>query len=200
LALIYAVNPFGPDHQSSEHDPYYEAEMIALRYEKYGKRLSALGLVKPQEATVLNEEKVKFALYTQYAYAAVDTLDVCQFVYGPGWQLLGMEELAELWHAVTGEEITIAELQRIGARRLNMLRAFNAREGLTRDDDTLPQRLFVQPLAGGPTRGVTLDVPEFEAALDSYYRLAGWDVRTGNPLPQTLRELDLEWLVTPVAE
>ncbi len=24
LALIYAVNPFGADHQSSEHDPYYE--------------------------------------------------------------------------------------------------------------------------------------------------------------------------------
>ena len=24
LALIYAVNPFGADHQSSEHDPMYE--------------------------------------------------------------------------------------------------------------------------------------------------------------------------------
>jgi aldehyde:ferredoxin oxidoreductase len=76
-----------------------------------------------------------------------------------------------------------------------MMRVFNAREGLTRDDDTLPQRLFAQPLAGGPTNGVTLDTKEFEAALATYYRLAGWDVRTGNPLPQTLRDLDLGWLV-----
>jgi aldehyde:ferredoxin oxidoreductase len=75
-----------------------------------------------------------------------------------------------------------------------MLRAFNAREGLTRDDDTLPQRLFAQPLAGGPTNGLALDVAEFEAALTGYYRLAGWDAHSGNPLPETLRELDLAWL------
>ncbi len=28
LALIYAVNPFGADHQSHEHDPFYEPETI----------------------------------------------------------------------------------------------------------------------------------------------------------------------------
>ena len=30
LGLIYAVNPFGADHQSSEHDPYYEEGVVIL--------------------------------------------------------------------------------------------------------------------------------------------------------------------------
>ena len=30
LGLIYAVNPFGADHQSSEHDPYYEEGVADL--------------------------------------------------------------------------------------------------------------------------------------------------------------------------
>jgi aldehyde:ferredoxin oxidoreductase len=32
-----------------------------------------------------------------------------------------------------------------------------------------------------------------EGALDEYYRLAGWDVATGNPTPDTLARLGLEW-------
>ena len=31
LALIYAVNPFGADHQSSEHDPYYEEGVATIQ-------------------------------------------------------------------------------------------------------------------------------------------------------------------------
>ena len=33
LGLIYAVNPFGADHQSSEHDPYYEEGVEDLNLE-----------------------------------------------------------------------------------------------------------------------------------------------------------------------
>ena len=29
----------------------------------------------------------------------------------------------------------------------------------------------------------------------NYYRQMGWDEETGKPLPETLRELDLEWLI-----
>ena len=44
LGLIYAVNPFGADHQSSEHDGVYEGD-----FEYYEERLAALGLTEPQE-------------------------------------------------------------------------------------------------------------------------------------------------------
>jgi len=193
LALIYAVNPFGADHQSSEHDPNYTPELVASSPEKYGKRAADIGLTNPQPENVLNAAKVEYALKTQYAYSALDTADVCQFVFGPAWQLLGMEDLAGVITAVHGEETTVADLQRLGARRLNMLRAFNAREGITRERDTLPKRLF-EPLDGGPSNGKAVDRSEFEAALETYYEMAGWDPITGNPPRETLENLDLGWV------
>jgi aldehyde:ferredoxin oxidoreductase len=198
LAVIYAVNPFGADHQSSEHDPNYTPELVAESPEKYGKRAADIGLTDPQPEEALNAAKVKYALTTQYAYSALDTADVCQFVFGPGWQLLGMEELAKVITAVTGEETTIADLQTLGARRLNMLRAFNAREGITREQDTLPKRLF-EPLEGGPSDGKAVDRQQFEAALEMYYEQAGWDPVTGNPTAETLDELGLGWLKAELA-
>jgi len=198
LALIYAVNPFGADHQSSEHDPNYEPEAFETSYEKLGVRMAALGLTDPQDPMVLNAEKVKFALQTQYAFSAMDTVNVCQFVYGPGWELLGPAELAAVVTAITGVETTVDSLQEIGARRLNMLRAFNAREGLTRAEDTLPRRLFDEPLQGGMSDGVVVDEAEFDAALDEYYRQAGWDVETGNPTRETLEGLELAWIADEI--
>jgi len=198
LALIYAVNPFGADHQSSEHDTSYEPELIETSPDGYGARMAELGLTEPQEPDVLNPEKVRFALRTQYAYSALDTEDVCQFVYGPGWQLMGMQELADVVTAVTGVETTVDGLLEIGARRLNMLRAFNAREGLTREQDTLPRRLFDEPLQGGMSDGVAVDEAEFLTALDEYYRLAGWDVETGVPQRATLEALGIGWIADEI--
>ncbi len=193
LAVIYAVNPFGADHQSSEHDPGYTPEVVASSPDKYGKRMADIGLTDPQPEDVLNEAKIEFALKTQYAYSALDTADACQFVFGPAWQLLGMEELAGVISAVHGEELTVSDLMTLGARRLNMLRAFNAREGITREQDTLPKRLF-EPLEGGPSDGKALDRDQFEAALNTYYEMAGWDPVTGNPTAETLDGLGLGWL------
>ena len=74
-----------------------------------------------------------------------------------------------------------------------MLRSFNAREGITRERDTLPKRLF-EPLVGGPTDGLAVDRVKFDAALDMYYEQAGWDPVTGNPTRETLENLELGWI------
>ena len=105
---------------------------------------------------MLNEEKVRFALTTQYVYSALDSLDLCQFVYGPAWQLYDTEQIVEAVRLVTGwEDFTVEELLKLGQRRLNLLRAYNAREGIGREDDRLPKKLY-QALTGGPTDGVKL--------------------------------------------
>jgi aldehyde:ferredoxin oxidoreductase len=189
LGLIYAVNPFGADHQSSEHDPGYMPQSDARSLQ----RLAAIGLNSPQKPKVLNEAKIEFALKTQYSYSAADTLDLCQFVYGPSWQLFDVGDMAAVHQAVTGWETSIDDVQEIGRRRLNMLRAFNAREGLDREQDTLPKRLFKEPLEGGRSNGIVLDRAEFEAALDQYYAMAGWDDR-GVPTRATLESAGLGWI------
>jgi aldehyde:ferredoxin oxidoreductase len=194
LALIYAVNPFGADHQSSEHDPMYVPDPDNNNDNLYLRRLKMLGLVDPQKGWIMNEEKVKYAYRTQLNYSFLDTATLCQFVWGPAWTLYGPAEEVAMLKAVTGWDITIDEIQQIGERRLNMLRAFNAREGAGRDQDTLPKKVLTQPLKGGKSDGRLVKPEELEFALNEYYRIAGWDTATGTPTKEKLAELGLEWI------
>jgi aldehyde:ferredoxin oxidoreductase len=90
--------------------------------------------------------------------------------------------------------VDLDELQTLGERRLNMLRAFNAREGLDRKNDTLPEKFFKRALIGGPSDGWKVDAGEFEASLDKYFELSSWDVKTGLPTKSKLAELGLGWV------
>lgn len=191
LGVIYATNPFGADHQSSEHDPVYSKRAYENVYHKF---LSQIGLDKPQSSKAMNPEKIEFALKTQYTYSAADTVSVCQFVFGPGWQLFGPQDMADLQSAATGWDVTVDEIQEIGRRRLNLMRALNAREGLKRDKDTLPKKLFKKALEGGRSDGMSIDNEEFEHGLDMYYEQAGWDVESGVPTRETLTEMEMAWV------
>jgi len=189
LGLIYAVNPFGADHQSSEHDPYYEEGVADLNLN----RLKLIGLSEPQPSLSLTPEKVRFAYLTEVFYSMVDSLELCQFVWGPAWTLYGPQETADFLHYVTGWDVTIDELMAVGERRLNMFRVFNAREGLTREADKLPKKFFKALKGAGPTAGGALTHAEIESAKDVYYNLAGWTT-DGIPTAQTLAKLDLAWV------
>lgn len=189
LALIYAVNPYGADHQSHEHDPSYEGD-----YESYADRLAPMGLTKPQKPQSLGPEKVNFARKTQHFYSMMNSVTVCQFACGPAWQLYGPEDVVKMVQTVTGWDVSLEELQTVGERSLNMQRAFNAREGINRDRDALPEKFFKKGLNGGPSDGWKVERDQFEAALEEYYRQSGWDVETGTPTRQTLKRLGLGWV------
>ena len=144
----------------------------------------------------LSDDKVRFAYRTQCFYSALDTLGLCQFVWGPTWQLYGPSETVELVRAATGWDATLEELVRAGERKMLLMRAFNAREGIGKSADTLPKKLFT-PLTGqGPTAGVALTTEEFERARETYYRMAGYDPATGHPTKAKLEELGIAWAGT----
>ena len=188
LGLIYAVNPFGADHQSSEHDPYYEEGVADLNLN----RLKMIGLGEPQPGYSLTPEKVRFAYLTEVFYSMLDSAELCQFVYGPAWTLYGPAETVEMINAVTGWDITVDELMEVGKRRLNLFRTFNAREGLDRQADKLPKKFYKQLQGAGPTAGMALTHDEIESAIDEYYKLAGW-TNDGVPTRETLQKHDIEW-------
>ncbi|MDP2965326.1 MAG: aldehyde ferredoxin oxidoreductase family protein [Pelolinea sp.] len=183
LGLIYSVNPFGADHESSEHDPFY-----TFASDDY----SSLGLLNPQPYDAMNFEKIKFSLYTQYLVSVNDTLCVCNFVYGPVWHLYKSNDLVEIINVITGWNVSLWELMLIGKRRLNLMRAFNAREGVGREADTFPEKMS-KPLSGGPTDGIFIPREKILDAQDQYYEMAGWD-KEGKPTRSTLEELGLGWL------
>jgi aldehyde:ferredoxin oxidoreductase len=189
LALIYAVNPFGADHQSSEHDWMYEKGIAS---DLYLGRLATMGLTEAQEPMSLGSGKVKFAYLGQAFYSMMDALDLCQFVYGPAWCLFGPVETTAMVKAVTGWNVTIEELIQVGLRRINLMRTFNAREGFSRKEDNLPKKIF-KPLGGtGPTGGIVIGREEFENALTLYYQMHGW-TDNGVPTLDSLKKSGIEW-------
>jgi aldehyde:ferredoxin oxidoreductase len=115
------------------------------------------------------------------------------------WQLLSSAGLCalyaqfdtppvvELLRPVTGWDIDWDEGLRAGRRILTLRQAFNVREGLGPDDFRLPKR-FEEPLTTGPAAG--FDIP-FDQLREEYFQAMGWDPQTGRPLPETLRDLDL---------
>ena len=188
LGLIYAVNPFGADHQSSEHDPYYEEGVADLNLN----RLKMIGLGEPQPGYSLTPEKVRFAYLTEVFYSMLDSVELCQFVFGPAWTLYGPAETVEMIRAVTGWDVTLDELMEVGYRRLQLFRTFNAREGLGRKDDRLPKKFFKALQGTGPTAGFALTHEEVDSAIDHYYKLAGLTA-DGAPTRETLKKHDIEW-------
>jgi len=182
LGLIYAVNPFGADHQSSEHDPSYEG---------YPVRMAEIGLTDPQPSDNLNREKVRFAMITQHLYSALDSAGMCQFVFGPAWHLYGPDQTLEAVRLITGWDMSMDEFIKVGERRLNMMRLFNAKAGFSRTEDMLSKKFF-KALQGGASDGVKLTVEEIETAKDIYFEMSGWDLKSGNPSTQKLAELGIE--------
>jgi aldehyde:ferredoxin oxidoreductase len=183
LGLVYAVNPFGADHQSCEHDPAYNF---------YPDRARQLGLEQPQPELALNDEVARYAFVTQCLYSCLDSLDICQFVFGAGWQLYDPDQLVETVRAVTGWDVSLPELLKVGEKRIHLMRLFNLRAGVGAEADRLPDKIF-QPLSGGKSDGRRLDPVQFEQARQSYYRLAGWDPEQGAPDRQRLEALGLGW-------
>ncbi|HEY3361139.1 MAG TPA: aldehyde ferredoxin oxidoreductase family protein [Methanosarcina sp.] len=84
-------------------------------------------------------------------------------------------------------EISPAELLKIGERIYNLERTYNLKAGFTWEDDTLPERLFINE---GDDKGYGLPRQEFEAAIQEYYHYRGWD-KKGVPTPEKLKKLGL---------
>jgi aldehyde:ferredoxin oxidoreductase len=95
--------------------------------------------------------------------------------------------------AVTGWNVSNWELLKAAERTLNMARAFNAREGFTAADDTLPDRFF-DPLQGGTLKGKKLDHGQFFETRDITYDMLGWDRQKASPKRWKLLELGLGWV------
>jgi len=113
--------------------------------------------------------------------AVEDSLIICKFV---GFAL-GFDFQIRFLRAVTGrDDLTIAELVKIGERIYNLERLFNVQEGFTRIDDNLPERFLKEHLPGG--RIVPLD-----KLLDEYYHVRGWD-DNGIPTNEVLEKLNLK--------
>jgi len=125
--------------------------------------------------------------------ALYDVLGICKF----SRHMFFLEGLPELVAAQTGLSLTAAELLTVGERVYNLARAFNVREGFTREHDHLPKRVLEEPIPEGPSAGDRVSYEELQAMLDDYYQARGW-TRAGVPLKAKLVSLDLDSIAEEV--
>jgi len=187
VGLGYAISEIGADHLTSVHDP-----MIANPESAGFKGAAALGIeaIPPRE---LSDRKARNYYILENWNSAEKVLGLCFFGPTPR-SFIQVDEVVSMVRAATGWDVTAQDILRIGERATNLARAFNVREGFTRTDDTLPERLF-QPLENGALAGVAIPKAEFEQTLTALYRLKGWNPETGAPTREQLRELGVEWAV-----
>jgi aldehyde:ferredoxin oxidoreductase len=185
LAISYATSNRGACHLQAEHDDIFEDEKWLCPEIGLDKTLTH------RDRLYLGKDKAKLVKIAGDLWALYDSLIVCKFTAYPEGGI-GIKRLAEIVANATGWDITINDLMTVGERAFNLCRAFNVREGITRKDDVLPERLM-EPLPEGPYKGETISLNMLNRALDDYYEFRGWHKQTGIPSEKKLTELNLKY-------
>ncbi|MCJ2533444.1 MAG: aldehyde ferredoxin oxidoreductase family protein [Candidatus Thermoplasmatota archaeon] len=125
----------------------------------------------------------------QELFTVLDCMVLCKFgarnAFANSW-----DNLAMLVNAATGHGYDVDGLRQVGERVWTLERLFNLREGLSKKDDTLPDRLFTVPIHDGPSKGAVVNRTDFESELEAYYAVWGWSPE-GIPTPETIERLGL---------
>lgn len=172
IALGYATANRGACHLEAFSHPFERAlTMPDLGIDKIMDRFSAEG-------------KGEMVAKAQHLMMLFDSAALCKFTMNGG---VTPTVLARWITLATGLEWTAEELIKCGERIFNMKRLFDVRCGITRKDDTLPDRILKQPRGSG---GAADNLPPLEEMLDQYYEYRGWDAN-GIPKEEKLRELGL---------
>ncbi|MCK5924214.1 MAG: aldehyde ferredoxin oxidoreductase C-terminal domain-containing protein, partial [Methylococcales bacterium] len=122
----------------------------------------------------------------QNSAAVIDSLVYCKFAN----MAVAEEFFARTLTAVTGLPFSADDLMKVGERVWNLERLYNLREGFSKEDDTLPDRLLNEPIAEGPSAGFTVKLAPM---LEDCYQFRGWD-EDGVPMAGKLAELGLDEL------
>jgi aldehyde:ferredoxin oxidoreductase len=186
VGIGYAISEIGADHLVVTHDPALaDPDSLSFKNSRF------LGITAALPPRSLSDEKMNCFFILERWNSLEKAIGFCFFGPAPRSLILPEEVIAAV-NAATGWNITLKEALLIGERATNMARVFNMREGFSRKDDTLPDRLF-QGLQNGPLAGKPIPRDEFSQALTTLYRLKGWDPETGWPTQERLQELSLGW-------
>lgn len=174
MAIVYATSPRGACHNQSD---YFLAEV--------GQIESSIGLESfDRHAGV---EKVANIVKHQDWRTFFNSLVLCFFSNISPGTVLG------LVNAACGFEWEIPDLLLAGERGWNLKRMINYRLGVRKHHDCLPKTIL-SPYQDAQLNGDAF-VPDFEAMLQAYYRVRGWDENTGFPTDEKLHSLGLEFAI-----
>jgi len=152
MGLQYGTSPRGACHLTAT---FYKPELA--------------GIIPPEQV----EGKAKLLVEWEDRMTIFDTLILCRFFR----DLVQWDDIITIIEATTGIKYTQDELRKMANDITTLRRMISMREGLTKKDDILPQRLFEEPRKDD---GKVVSKDEFFYMLHEYYTLRGWD-REGIP-------------------
>ncbi len=157
--------------------------------------------------------KVQFVHYFESLFSAINSLDTCLFTsyaflmeavvvkYTPNFlirffmkntpgltfMLIDVSMYSKFFEAITGIKCSPKDMLKVGHRIHTLERYMNTREGISRKDDSLPERYLNEGRTNDPKKRT---VP-LEKMLIKYYKIRGYD-DNGIPTHKTLKKLDID--------
>jgi len=163
MALAYATADRGADHNRA----------WPVGYDAFGK-----------DDPFTPEGKAKSCQLDQIRTSVKWSTTMCDFLAA------NLELCARLINAACETNHTKDTLKVVGRRIWTMARLFNYREGFSRKDDTMPPRIYLDPMPEGNSKGKVVSEQDFKKMLTEYYGIWGWDEQ-GRPTQATIQELGL---------
>ncbi len=116
-----------------------------------------------------NQVRGKAKLFVDYEdkMTLFDALILCRFYR----DLITWKDLQEIVKSSCGLSLNKKGLKITASGIINLARAFNQREGVTKKEDKLPRRFYREVLQ---ETGKTIQAKDLEFMLKDYYQLRGW--------------------------
>ncbi len=178
LAFTYAYDPTPGRHTAASID------MIEIgSIKKFQKGLKLPDGWKKNEMKWIKGQKI-----TTCFYQALCCAGLCSFS-----TLFGPYPFLDIINSLTGWNITVDECLNIGLRIQTLRQAFTLREGINIANNKLPGRVIGDPPdERGPTKGISVNYQNY---YEGFCTEMGWNPENGYPLKETLRDLDLEFVI-----
>lgn len=158
MGLKYAIGPYGPDHSRAD-----------AGFLIYGN--PDLGIEQIEEPTPYDVARA--VVITEDFTEVVESMIFCLFAFESWAGQTPPSLVPEFYEAVTGIEVSLEDMLKIGKKIVSLKREFNEKIGISKEDELLPPRFKVVPryIYNVPK---TIDVKEF---VKEYYKLRGWSYK-----------------------
>ncbi len=173
MALAYGIGSKGPSHNLL--DAYYI--LIGVPLEEIG--------IRTIDKYKDDEEMAEVCSLIMDYRALYSSMIMCSFCNPLPSQN------AELIQNAIGIKFGLEEVKLYGERIANLKRLFNIKMGLTPKDDRLPH-ILTKPFESGGSAGKS---PDFEKLKKFFYKFRDWELDTGKPSNEKLKQLGLDKLL-----
>jgi aldehyde:ferredoxin oxidoreductase len=170
MALAYGIGLKGPSHNLL--DAYYV--LLGVPLEEIG--------IKNIDKYLNNEEMAEVCSLIMDYRALYSSMIMCSFC-----NPLPSHNVELIQNAV-GIKFGLEQVKLYGERIATMKRLFNIKMGLTPKDDRLP-KILSRPFNSGGSAGRT---PDFAKLKKLFYKFRDWDLITGKPSKNKLKQLGLD--------